>query len=111
MAMTEQEEKLFNKARLKIEEQHALLKRLTAPAYHHGTVVAVFPTRVIVDTGNQLFELDKVDSSVNVTVGQPVDIHPETAQIIRTSEYIVYGATGKVIAVEGDYSKSISRLV
>lgn len=102
MAMTEQEEKLFNKARLKIEEQHALLKRLTAPAYHHGTVVAVFPTRVIVDTGNQLFELDKVESSVAVTVGQPVDIHPETAQIIRTSEYIVYGATGKVIAVEGD---------
>lgn len=102
MAMTEQEEKLFNKARLKIEEQHALLKRLTAPAYHHGTVIATFPNRVIVDTGNQLFELDTVDSSIPVAVGQPVDIHPETGQIVRTSEYVVYGATGKIVAIEGD---------
>src|SRR5271157_4414074 len=102
MAMTPQEESLFNKARLKIEEQHAVLKRLTAPAYHLGIVLAVFPTRVVVDTGNQLFELERVDSALDVKVGQPVDIHPETGQIVKLSEYVVYGATGKVVAIDGD---------
>jgi proteasome-associated ATPase len=102
MAMSESEEKLFNKARLKIIEQQDLLKRLTAPAYHLGIVIGVFPNRVVVDTGNQIFELDKVESSIDVKVGQPVDIHPETGQIVKTSEYIAYGATGKVVAKEGD---------
>lgn len=102
MAMTPQEEALFNKAREKIQEQQALLKRLTAPAYHLGTVVAVFPDRVVVDTGNQLFELDKADSSLDVRIGQPVDIHPETGQIAKTSAYVAYGATGKVVSVDGD---------
>lgn len=102
MAMTPQEEALFNKARVKIEEQQALLKRLTAPAYHHGTVVAIFPNRVVVDTNNQLFEIDSVDSSLKLHIGQPVDIHPETGQIVRTSEFVAYGATGKVISIDGD---------
>ena len=102
MAMTPQEEQLFNKARNKIIEQQDLLKRLTAPAYHVGTVVAVFKDRVIVDTNNQLFELDKVDSSLDLKVGQPVDVHPETGQVVKTSEYVVFGSTGKVVAVEGD---------
>src|SRR5271167_3241233 len=100
--MTPQEELLLNKARNKIEEQQAVLKRLTAPAYHVGIVVAVFPTRIVVDTGNQLFELDRVDSTLDVKVGQPVDIHPETGQIVKTSEYIAYGATGKVTGTDGD---------
>jgi ATP-dependent 26S proteasome regulatory subunit len=102
MAMSEQEQDLFKKAGLKLKEQQALLKRLTAPAYHLGTVTAVFPNRVVVDTGNQIFELDKVDSSLDLKVGQPVDIHPETGQIVRASEYVTFGATGKVVAVDGD---------
>jgi len=102
MAMTPQEEQLFNRARHKIEEQQSVLKRLTAPAYHLGVVLAVFENRIVVDTGNQIFELDKVESSLDVKVGQPVDIHPETGQIVRTSEYVVYGATGKVKAIDGD---------
>src|SRR5271157_3362151 len=100
--MTPQEELLLNKARNKIEEQQAVLKRLTAPAYHVGIVVAVFPTRIVVDTGNQLFELERIDSSLEVKVGQPVDIHPETGQIVKTSEFVSYGATGKVTAIDGD---------
>src|SRR5271157_5009801 len=100
--MTPQEELLLNKARNKIEEQQAVLKRLTAPAYHVGIVVAVFPNRIVVDTGNQLFELEKIESSLPVSVGQPVDIHPETGQIVKTSEYIAYGSTGKVVAIDGD---------
>ena len=102
MAMTQQEEALFNKAREKLMEQQALLKRLTAPAYHLGTVVAVFKNRVVIDTGSQLFELDKVDDSLDVKVGQPVDINPETGQIARTSEFTAFGATGKVTAIDGD---------
>jgi SpoVK/Ycf46/Vps4 family AAA+-type ATPase len=102
MAMTPQEEQLFNKARVKIEEQQALLKRLTAPAYHLGVVVAVFKNRVVVDTGSQLFELDKIDASLDVKVGQAVDIHPETGQIAKTSEYVAFGATGKVTAIDGE---------
>src|SRR5271156_6019240 len=102
MGMTPQEEQLFNKARQKIEEQQDLLKRLTAPAYHLGVVLAVFSNRVVVDTGNQLYELEKVETSLDVKVGQPVDIHPETGQIVKTSEYIAYGSTGKVVAIDGD---------
>jgi len=102
MGMTPQEEQLFNKARQKIEEQQDLLKRLTAPAYHLGVVLAVFPNRVVVDTGNQLYELEKVETSLDVKVGQPVDIHPETGQIVKTSEYIAYGSTGKVVAIDGE---------
>ena len=102
MAMTQQEQDLFEKAGRKIREQQALLKRLTAPAYHLGTVIAVFPNRVVVDTGSQVFELDKVESSLDLKVGQPVDIHPETGQIVRASEYVTFGATGKVVAIDGD---------
>jgi ATP-dependent 26S proteasome regulatory subunit len=102
MAMTQQEQDLFEKAGKKIREQQALLKRLTAPAYHLGTVVAVFPNRVVVDTGSQLFEMDKVESSLNVKIGQSVTIHPETGQIVKTSEYVTFGATGKVVAIDGD---------
>jgi proteasome-associated ATPase len=102
MAMTPQEEALLNRAKDKIVEQQALLKRLTAPAYHLGVVLAVFKDRVVVDTGSHLFELDKVESSINVKVGQPVDIHPETGQIVRTSDYTAFGATGKVVAIDGD---------
>src|SRR5271156_2089855 len=102
MGMTPQEEQLFNKARQKIEEQQDLLKRLTAPAYHLGVVLAVFPNRVVVDTGNQLYELEKLETSLDVKVGQPVDIHPETGQIVKTSEYIAYGSTGKVVAIDGE---------
>jgi proteasome-associated ATPase len=100
--MTSQEERLLNKAREKLEEQQELLKRLTASAYHLGVVVAVFKDRVVVDTGNQLFELNKVESSLDVKVGQPVDIHPTTGQIVKTSEYVAFGATGKVTAIDGD---------
>src|SRR5271167_766510 len=100
--MTPQEERLFDKARQKIEEQHDVLRRLTAPAYHLGIVVAVYPTRVVVDTGNQLFELERVESTLDVKVGQPVDIHPETGQIVKTSEYVAYGATGKITAIDGN---------
>jgi len=100
--MTPQEEQLFTKARLKIEEQQALLKRLTAPAYHLGVVVGIFPDRVVVDTGNQLFELDTVKESLDLKIGQSVDIHPETGQIAKTSEFIAYGSTGKVVAIDGD---------
>lgn len=102
MAMTPQEEALFNKAREKLIEQQAVLKRLTAKAYHLGVVVGVFKNRVVVDTGSQLFELDKVESSLDVKVGQPVDINPETGQIARTSEFLTFGATGKVTAIDGD---------
>src|SRR5271170_6005992 len=102
MAMTPTEEQLFNKAREKIVEQQNVLKRLTAPAYHVGIVVAVFPNRIVVDTGNQLFELERIESSLEVKVGQPVDIHPETGQIVKTSEYIAYGSTGKVVGIDGD---------
>jgi proteasome-associated ATPase len=102
MAMTPQEEQLFNKARQRIEEQHDVLKRLTAPAYHLGTVIGVFDNRIVVDTGNQIFEVEKVSSTLDVKVGQPVDIHPQTAQIVKTSEYVVYGATGKIKAIDGD---------
>jgi proteasome-associated ATPase len=98
--MTPQEEAIFNKAREKIQEQQVILKRLTAPSYHLGVVLAVFKDRVIVDTGNQLFELDKVESSLDVKVGQSVDIHPETGQIVRTSEYTAFGVTGKVTAID-----------
>lgn len=102
MAMTTQEEQLFNKARLRIEEQHEVLKRLTAPSYHHGVVIAVFDKSTIVDTGNQIFELDRVGSSLGVKVGQAVDIHPETGQIVRASNYVAYGTTGKIIGIDGD---------
>src|SRR5271154_6864402 len=100
MGMTPQEEQLFNKARQKIEEQQGVLKRLTAPAYHVGIVLAVFPNRIVVDTGNQLFEVEKIDSTLDVKVGQPVDIHPETGQIVKTSDFISYGSTGKVVAID-----------
>src|SRR5271170_7134400 len=102
MGMTPQEEQLFNKARQKIEEQQGVLKRLTAPAYHVGIVLAVFPNRIVVDTGNQLFEVEKIDSTLDVKVGQPVDIHPETGQIVKTSDFVSYGSTGKVTAIDGD---------
>jgi SpoVK/Ycf46/Vps4 family AAA+-type ATPase len=100
--MTPQEEDLFVRAGKRIKEQHELLLRLTAPSYHVGVVVAVFPNRYVVDTGNQLFELDRVDTSLDVKVGQPVNIHGDTGQIVRTSEYLAYGATGKIVGIDGD---------
>lgn len=100
--MTPQEEALFNRARNKIEDQQNLLKRLTAPAYHVGTVVATYPDRVVVDTGNQLFELEKVESSLNVCIGQSVDIHPESGQIVKSSDFVSYGHAGTVTAIDGD---------
>jgi proteasome-associated ATPase len=100
--MTPQEERLFKQAGEKLVEQQDLLKRLTAPAYHVGVVVAVFKDRVVVDTSNQIFELERVPSSLDIKVGQPVDIHPETGQIVKTSEYIAFGSTGKVTAIDGE---------
>jgi len=102
MAMSPQEERILDKAREKIIEQQALLKRLTAPAYHVGTVIAVYDKTIVVNTGNQLFELDKVESSLPVATGQSVDIHPETGQVVRVSEYVTYGAAGSVVQVDGD---------
>src|SRR5271156_4195894 len=83
--MTPQEEALLNRARLKIEEQADVLVKLSAPAYHGG---------VVVNTAGQLFELDRPteDGMKNLAIGQPVDLHPKTGQIIRTSNFVAYGA-------------------
>ncbi len=102
--MTPQEEALLNRARLKIEEQAEVLAKLSAPAYHVGVVVEMFEKRVVVNTAGQLFELDRPteDGMKNLAIGQPVDLHPKTGQIIRTSNFVSYGATGKITATEGD---------
>lgn len=100
--MTEQEERILNKAKEKIIEQQNLLKRLTAPSYHLGTIIADSPSRVVVDIGSQVLELDKVESSLNLKVGQSVDVHPETGQIVKVSEFVSYGATGTVTAIDDD---------
>jgi len=102
--MTPQEEALFNRARLKIEEQQALLRQLTAPAWHVGTVVAKFDKRCIVDAAGQLYEVERSDDNDEIfkvlQIGNPVDIHPQTGQIVKASSYIAYGQTGTVIAMQ-----------
>lgn len=102
--MTPQEEALFNRARFKIEEQQALLRQLTAPAWHVGTVVAKYDKRCVVDAAGQLFEVERMEENDEVfkalQVGTPVDIHPQTGQIIKSSAYIAYGQTGTVLAVQ-----------
>lgn len=100
--MTPQEEILFRKAKDKIIEQNDLLKRLTAPAYHHGTVIAAFPDRYVVDTNGQVFESERTASSLDLQPGQSVDVHPETGQIVKASKYVSYGSTGSVTAIDGD---------
>lgn len=100
--MSQQEDTLFRKATEKIKDQNELLKRLTAPAYHHGTVIAAFPDRYIVDTNGQVFETERVSSSLDLQPGQSVDVHPETGQIVRKSNYTAYGSTGSVVGVDGD---------
>lgn len=100
--MSEQETLLFKKAKDKIIEQNEVLKRLTAPAYHHGTIIAAFPDCYIVDTNGQVFETERVASSLDLQPGQSVDVHPETGQIVRASNYVSYGATGNVVAIDGD---------
>ena len=96
---------------MKIEEQQDLLKQLTAPAYHVGVVVAIFPkngdsaAKVVVDSAGQLFELDrpeKDDLFAKLAVGMPVDIHPQTGQIVKLSDFIAYGNTGTVAQVDGN---------
>jgi proteasome-associated ATPase len=102
--MTPQEEALFNRARLKIEEQQDLLRKLTAPAWHVGTVIAKFDKRCVVDAAGQVFEVERSDDNDDVfkvlQVGNPVDIHPATGQIVKASSYIAYGQTGLVVAVQ-----------
>jgi len=108
--MTPQEEALFNRARTKIEEQQDLLKQLTAPAYHVGVVVAIYEksgdnaAKVVVDSAGQLFELDrpaKDELFAKLAIGMPVDIHPQTGQIVKLSSFVAYGATGTVAQVDG----------
>ena len=101
--MTPQEEALFKKAGAKIKEQHAVLEELTAPAYHVGCVVEILGKTVIIETNGQLFELERTDSALPVTVGQGVDVHPKTGQIVQLSKYISYGSTGNVVAVDDDF--------
>ncbi len=100
--MTPQEEALFKKAGAKIKEQNDVLRELTAPAYHVGVVVDILDKTVIIETNGQLFELDRTDTALPVTVGQGVDVHPKTGQIVQVSKYISYGNTGNVVAVDGD---------
>src|SRR5271157_4753719 len=101
-SVTPQEEALFKKAGAKIKEQNDVLKELTAPAYHVGVVVDILDKTVIIETNGQLFELDRTDTAIPVTVGQGVDVHPKTGQIVQVSKYISYGNTGNVVAVDGD---------
>jgi len=100
--VTPQEEALFKKAGAKIKEQHAVLEELTAPAYHVGCVIEILDKTVIIETNGQLFELERVDGAIPVTVGQGVDVHPKTGQIVQVSKYISYGNTGNVVAIDGD---------
>jgi proteasome-associated ATPase len=100
--MTPQETELFKKAGSKIAEQNDLLKELTAPAYHVGVVVDVLDTTIIIETNGQLFELERGEKALKVEVGQPIDVHPKTGQIVNTSKYVSFGATGNVVAVDGD---------
>jgi len=106
MAMSEQETLLFNKAKDKIIEQQGLLKQLTAPAYHMGIVLEVYDKSVIVETGGQVFELDRPETAAKLTVGQGVDIHPQTGQVVKSSKFISYGASGNVSQID-DGGKSI----
>jgi proteasome-associated ATPase len=102
--MTEQELALFNRARLKIEEQQDTLKKLTAPAWHVGTVLALYDKRVVLDTAGQLFEVERNEENdelfKSLRVGVPVDVHPQTGQIVKASQFIAYGQTGLVIAMD-----------
>src|SRR5271168_539852 len=102
--MTPQEEALFNRARLKIEEQQDLLRKLTAPAWHVGTVIAKYDKRCVVDAAGQQYEVERSDDNDAVftalQIGNPVDLHPATGQIVKASSYIAYGQTGTVIAVQ-----------
>jgi proteasome-associated ATPase len=100
--MTPQEERILNAARQKIEEQQELLRRLTAPAYHLGIVCGVYPKTVVVDTGSQLFELDRIEGGPDIKVGQGVDIHPQTGQIAKVSDFVSYGSTGTVSQIDGN---------
>jgi proteasome-associated ATPase len=100
MSMTDKEIAVVNNAREKITEQQNLLKRLTAAAYHVGVVTAVLDKSVIVVTANQVFELDQVESSIPVKVGMSVDVHPETGQIVRVSDYTTYGVSGTVVQID-----------
>jgi len=98
--VTPQEEALFKKAGQKIKEQQDVLKELTAPAYHVGCVVELLDKTVIIETNGQLFELERTETAIPVTVGQGVDVHPKTGQIVQVSKYVSYGSTGNVIAVD-----------
>jgi proteasome-associated ATPase len=98
--LTPQEEAVFKKAGEKIKEQNELLKELTAPAYHVGCVVELLDKTVIIETNGQLFELERTDTALPVTVGQGVDVHPKTGQIVQLSKYVSYGNTGNVIAID-----------
>src|SRR5271157_1808799 len=99
-SVTPQEEALFKKAGAKIKEQNDVLKELTAPAYHVGCVVELLDKTVIIETNGQLFELERTETAIPVTVGQGVDVHPKTGQIVQVSKYVSYGSTGNVIAVD-----------
>lgn len=102
--MTPQEEALFNRARLKIEEQQDLLRKLTAPAWHVGTVIAKYDKRCVVDAAGQQYEVERSEENdalfAALQIGNPVDLHPATGQIVKASSYIAYGQTGTVIAVQ-----------
>jgi proteasome-associated ATPase len=106
MAMSEQETILFNKAKDKIVEQQGLLKQLTAPAYHMGIVLEVYDKSVVIETGGQVFELDRPEGSPVLTVGQGVDIHPQTGQVVKGSKFVSYGASGNVSQID-DGGKTI----
>ena len=102
--MTPQEEALFNRARLKIEEQQDLLRKLTAPAWHVGTVIAKYEKRCIVDAAGQQYEVERSEENDELfkalQIGNPVDLHPQTGQIVKLSSFVAYGATGTVTQVD-----------
>ena len=88
---------------MKIEEQQDLLRKLTAPAWHVGVVIAKFEKRCVVSAAGQFFEVERSDDNDELfkalQVGNPVDVHPQTGQIVKASSYMAYGQTGNVIAV------------
>ena len=105
MAMTDREQQVVERATRKIVEQQDLLKQLTAPAYHVGTVADITAKTVVVETNGQLMELDRVEGEANAIgrapqPGDVVNLHPQTGGIVRFSEHAEYGGTGIVTHAE-----------
>src|SRR5574337_1885488 len=100
--MNQREQELFDKATDTIKRQQAKLEELTAPAYPVGTVVAVFERSLVVQTTGNAVELERPQGVDKTLIGRTVDLHPQTGQIVRVSDFATFGASGIVTQIEGD---------